>query len=132
MGSSMTSAPPKKHLAGYGALAGISAALATALWVGGSPTAPPTPIPTPGAVSTLTSGMVAQNFYWTKSEGATGYRMYMDGVVVSQVPGTWTAAMFAVKCGVKHRFNVQPYNAKGLAPLAAPVYVTPNCANATK
>jgi hypothetical protein len=128
----MTSAPPKKHLAGYGALAGISAALATALWVGGSPTAPPPSIQTPVASTYLEPGMVGQTFTWTKSEGATGYRMYIDGVIVSQVPGSWTAALFAVKCGVKHRFNAQPYNNKGLAPLAAPVYVTPPCDKATK
>lgn len=128
----MANTPPKRHLAGYGGLVGLTGALAAALWLGGTPATPPPSIPTPTPVTSLPKGIVGQNFYWTKSEGATGYRAYIDGVVVGQVPGSWTAAMFAITCGVRHRFNIQPYNNKGLAALAAPVYITPDCTNATK
>lgn len=79
-----------------------------------------------------TPGMVSQTFRWNKSQGATGYKLFMDGVVIGNVPGTWSAAQISIQCGVKHRFNAQPFNAKGLAPLATPVYVTPSCDGATK
>jgi hypothetical protein len=132
----MAKAPiPPKHVAGYGALGALTATLAAALWLGGTHTAPPASSGTPIAPSDPVSypvGFVAQQFSWAKSADATGYRLYLDGVVVGNVSGTWTAASLAVKCGVKHRINVQPFNNQGLAPLAPPVYVTPPCDKATR
>lgn len=119
------------HAAGYTAT-GISAALLAALFLGGSPSAPPAPIATPQPDLVTVPGQVSQIVRWNASPEATGYRVYLDGAIVGNVPGTWTSAQFAIKCGVKHRFNVQPFNNKGLAPLAPPVYVTPSCAGATK
>lgn len=106
----------------------IAASLATALLVGGTPATPPQPIPTPTADAIVVPGYASQTFRWQKVDGATGYKVYLDGIVLGNVPGSWTGATLSVKCGAKHRFNVQPFNNKGAAPLAPPVYVTiPAC-----
>lgn len=122
-----TPTKPVVAAAGVGATVAVAATLAAGLLIGGSPTAAPQPIVTPTADGTLVPGTVAQVFRWVKSEGATGYRLYLDGVIIGNVPGTWEGATLSVKCGVKHRFNAQPFNNKGLAALAAPVYATPPC-----
>lgn len=119
------------HAAGYTAT-GISAALLAALFLGGSPSAPPAPIATPQPDLVTVPGMVSQVFRWTASPDATGYRLFLDGASAGNVPGTWTATQLSIKCGTRHRFNAQPFNNRGLAPLAPPVYVTPSCDGATK
>ena len=107
----------------------ISASTAGALMLGGVHIRSPDSSGTPTVAQTIPE-MVVQAFNWPASADATGYRLYMDGKVISLV--NYTNAMIAVKCGVKHRFNAQPFNNKGVSALAPPVYFTPSCDGATK
>ena len=107
----------------------IAGGTATALMVGGEHTGPPAPIKTP-TVGYAAPGFIAQNFAWDKSPDATGYRIYLDGKVAGLV--NYNGSMLSITCGVQHRFNAQPFNNKGFAKLAPPVYVTAPCDLATK
>lgn len=109
----------------------LTAAIAGILLIGGTHTAKPTPIVTPTADSMPTPGYVSQVFRWIQSPDATGYRLYIDGVMSGQVPGTWTGATMSISCGQQHRFNVQPFNNKGVAPFAPPVLITVPCPTLT-
>lgn len=111
-------------------LISIPAAIAAALFVGGTHTAPPPSIPTPTA-GALYSRYVVQEFDWTPSTDATGYRLYLDGTIIGLTPANRTGTLLSMTCGVQHRFNSQPFNNKGFAVLAKPVYVTPPCDKAT-
>jgi hypothetical protein len=107
----------------------LSGTTAGALLLGGTHPAAPASGGTP-VVAQLVPGMVVQTFSWPKKAEATGYRLYLDGLVISLTP--FDSVVVPVTCGVKHRFNAQPYNNKGVAPLAPPVYWTPSCDGATK
>ena len=112
----------------------MAAAVLSALFLGGTHSAPPaSPLISPRNGG-LQAGYVAQTFVWDVAPpGATGVRLWIDGAVSAVYGPTMTSATYALVCGVKHRFNVQPYNNAGLAPFKAPpVYVTPSCAGSTK
>lgn len=108
----------------------IAGATATALFVGGSPTAIPTSIRTPVTIGEY-SKMSAIGLQWDASPAATGYRLYLDGIAIGLVNGSRLSTSITVSCGIRHRFNSQPFNNKGFAPLAPPVYFTTDCAKAT-
>jgi hypothetical protein len=112
----------------------ITGAVATALYLGGTHAAPPASPTVTAGDGGLQTGMVAQMFTWKVTDPtATGVRLWIDGQVTAVMPVTTTATTYALTCGVKHRFNYQPYNNAGIAPLKAlPVYVTPSCTGATR
>lgn len=104
----------------------LAAALATALLLGGEHTKAPAPIRTP-AIGIIQPKYLSQTLSWDKSTDATGYRLYLNGLVIGLVPGGQLAALVSVPCGVQQRFNVQPFNNKGFATLAPPLYFTSPC-----
>jgi hypothetical protein len=107
----------------------ISGVTAGALMMGGEHSAAPATIPTPVYDGNTVPGFVVQVFRWQASPEATGYRLFLDGKVISLV--NYTASSIAIQCGVPHRFNVQPFNNKGVAKLPTPVYLTVACDKAT-
>lgn len=113
------------------AVVAIPAALATALFIGGEQVSAPAAIRTPISIGPYT-GMTVEGFSWDQAPRATGYRLYLDGIVIGLVPGTRLSTSLAVSCGVRHRFNSQPFNNKGFAPTAPPIYFTPVCDGATR
>jgi hypothetical protein len=106
----------------------ITGGTATALMLGGTHTAAPPSAGTP-VVAQEVPDMVVQTFTWPKQADATGYRLYLDGVVISLT--SFNSVVVPVVCGVRHRFNAQPFNNKGVSPLAPPAYWTPPCDRAT-
>jgi hypothetical protein len=62
---------------------------------------------------------------WPASTGATGYRIWQDGIITGVT--TLRAVSLSLPCGKKTRSNVGPINASGAAPLAAPIYTIPAC-----
>ncbi len=105
----------------------VTALLSSILMAAGIHTAAPAPIATPTLGSVVEQGKVytSQVFYWTPSNDATGYRLYLDGKVFANV--NYAGSLISVLCGVQHRFNVQPFNNKGVAKLALPLYFTTTC-----
>jgi hypothetical protein len=119
-----------RKLAAVLATVTISAATATALFLGGSHSSPPASPTLSPTVGVPLTGYAVVPFYFPAAPGATGYRVWLDGFVTGVT--NYVGATFPLKCGVKHRMNYQPFNNAGVAKLVAPpVYVTPDCKGAT-
>jgi len=104
----------------------IPLALASALLVGGEHAAAPASIRTP-VIGAIYPGYVSQEVKWDAQPDASGFKLFLNGVVIGLVPGKQVASLLAVQCGKQHRFNAQPFNNKGQAPLAPPLYFTAAC-----
>lgn len=108
----------------------LAAAVAAALFLGGTHSAPPAKLTASVSGGQNQPGFSVVAFSWPASVGATGYRIWLDGAPGPLI-GPWTATSLPVSCGVRHRLNVQPFNNKGFAVLVPPLYVTPPCKTAT-
>lgn len=121
----------------------LAAAVAAALFVGGSHSAPPPSLPASVTGGMNTPRYSVVTFSWRLVPDATGYRLWLDGVPgvlqnapayvkpLAGQPAPTTSTSLPVSCGVKHRINEQPFNNKGFAALVPPLYVTPPCSTAT-